>query len=128
MDISLFLAQAFGIFFVITGLGLVLQPSVLQKLFTRYSSNRADVMMGGVLSLIVGIPLVLVHNIWQGTWEILVTVIVWITFLKGMSRVLLPDMVVSMAHKMQHKHGMVKAMLWIMIVLGAYLMYVGFGV
>ena len=127
MDISLFLAQAFGIFFVVGGLGLVMKQDVITKFFTRYTSNRADVMIGGFVALLVGTPLILIHNVWEGTWEVVVTVIVWVTFLKGVIRILAPDYVVALAHKMQHQEGLVKSMLWLMVALGGYLMYVGFG-
>jgi len=129
MDISLFLAQIFGIYFVIGGVGLILKPKTLPKFINKFSSNRVDVMMGGFLALIIGAPLVLIHNIWDGTLlQTVVTVLVWITFIKGAARILMPDAVVMLAQKMEHKPNVVNAMLWIIVVLGGYLLYVGFGV
>tara|TARA_B100000745_G_C20139723_1_gene390723 strand:+ start:135 stop:524 length:390 start_codon:yes stop_codon:yes gene_type:complete len=129
MDLSLFLAQVFGIYFVIGGIGLILKPKTLPKFIQRFSSNRVDVMMGGFLALLIGAPLVLLHNIWDGAvYQTVVTVLVWLTFLKGAARILMPDAVVTLAQKMEHKPNLVNAMLWLMVVLGGYLLYVGFGI
>ena len=128
MDVTLFLAQAFGLYFLIGGLGLVLNQSSLKSFIARFSSDRASVMMGGFVALLVGIPLVLIHNLWGGTLEIIVSVLVWITFIKGAVRVLVPDMLVKMSENLSNKIGMIKLMVWIMVAFGAYLTYVGFGI
>ena len=40
-------------------------------------------MMGGFVAMIIGIPLVLIHNLWGSTLEVTVSILVWITFFKG---------------------------------------------
>jgi len=124
---TLFLAQAFGIFFVIAGLGMILKESSMRTLVTKLSSDRTSVMLGGYFSLILGIPLVLVHNVWGTPLEMIISALVWITFLKGVTRVLMPDLIIKLSSTFADNMGMMKVLIWLMVALGAYLVYVGFG-
>ena len=42
----------------------------------------------GMITLLIGLPIVLLHNIWIGTLPIIVTVFGWIIVLKGCLRIL----------------------------------------
>lgn len=126
MDISLFLAQVFGLYLLIGGVGMLLHPYATQELLGRWSSDRVVVFLGGFVALIIGIPLVLIHSIWEGTWEIVVTLLVWIIFMKGVVRVLAPDAVVGWVMLIASRPRLLKSLLMVMTLVGAYLAYVGF--
>ena len=127
MDISMFLAQAFGLYFVISGIALLVNQDLVKGLIKKFSSDADSVAIGGFVALVIGVPLVLVHNVWEGSWQILVTVLVWLTFLKGVIRVLAPHAVVSWSKQFGAMPGLVRALLLIMVVVGLYLLYFGFG-
>jgi hypothetical protein len=127
MDITQFLTQAFGLYFLIGGLGLVLKQSSLKSLIARFSSDRTMVMRGGFVALIIGIPLVLIHNMWGSSLEIIISLIAWAAFLKGVFFILMPDMTTKMMDTLSENIGVIKVMLWLMVVLGGYLTYIGFG-
>ena len=126
MDTSLFLAQVFGLYFLIGGVGMLLHPYATRELMTKWSSDRVIVFFGGFIALLVGTPLILIHNVWEGTWEILVTIIVWITFLKGVVRILAPDAVVNWTTLVASRPNVLRGMLVFMTLVGVYLCYVGF--
>lgn len=127
MDVTQFLAQAFGLYFIIAGLGLVLKKSSLKSLMARFSSDSTVVIMGGFVTLIIGVPLVLIHNVWGNSLEIIVSLIAWVVILKGITLVLMPDMTQQMVSRISNKIGVLEIVLWLMIILGGYLTYVGFG-
>lgn len=127
MDITLFLAQAFGIYLVIGGVAMLAYPQAMDKLATMLSSDRASIMMGGFVALVVGVPLVLIHSLWNTTLEIIVSVLAWLTFLKGAVRLLLPDMVASWTKAFMKNQNAIRIILVVMVVVGAYLCWVGFG-
>ena len=128
MDISIFLAQALGLFLVISGVALLVRPQAMKDLTDVFSGNRAAVMMGGYLSLIVGIPLVLVHSVWDGAlWQTVISVLAWLTLVKDVVRVFAPDTVVSWGRALQRSMGLLKLIILVMVLVGLYLLYVGFG-
>lgn len=125
MDLSLFLAQAFGLYFVIAGAAMLLQPRLVQSII-GYMSDRERVAMSGFLILIIGVPLILIHNVWDGSWAVLITVIAWITFVKGLVRVLLPDTVLSWTTSLGNQPRLMKLLVLLSLLVGLYLLYVGF--
>ena len=128
MDITLFLAQAFGIYLVLGGVGLLLYPHIRTELIERFSADRTVVFIGGFVALLIGTPLVLIHNIWDGgTLEVIVTILVWLTFLKGVVRMLAPDAVSGWALLLESRPNLLKALMVLMVLVGLYLLYVGFG-
>ena len=128
MDISIFLAQVFGLYFVIVGSAMFLHPYMTKKMIIMGSSDRSIIFVTGMISLLVGIPLVLLHNIWDGSWRVVVTIVVWLVLIKGIVRVFAPDTVFSWALMFLEKPRLLRGFIVLLIILGLYLMYVGFGV
>ena len=127
MDISVFLAQAFGLYFVIAGLALLLQPQAVRELIRTFSGSPANIMMGGFVSLLVGVPLVLIHNIWDGApWQTLITIMAWLALLKGVVRIFMPDIVIRLSLGLGRNEALTKLLLVIMVLIGIYLTYIGF--
>jgi hypothetical protein len=126
MDISLFLAQAFGLYFVIGGIALLVRPKGIVMLKETLGTPRS-IYLTGFFALMVGIPLVLIHNIWDGSWRVIITIMAWLALLKGVARVFFPEMVVDWLQNLASNEGMVKVLVWLMILVGLNLLYVGFG-
>ena len=126
MDVTLFLTQAFGLYFLIGGLGLVLHQASLKAFVRHFSSDEETIMMGGYLSLLIGVPLVLIHSMWATPMESTISILVWLTLLKGASRVLMPGAVMQMSQSFLENTQLLKMLIWFMVALGACLTYVGF--
>lgn len=127
MDISIFLAQAFGLYFLIGGVALLMNPELTNGIIKKYASHADDVAMGGFLALLVGIPLILLHNVWDGTWHVLVTLVVWLVFLKGVVRVFAPRAVTVWSNTLGKQQGVLRLLLLTTIILGIALTAFGFG-
>lgn len=126
MDISLFLAQVFGLYFLLAGVAILIRPTATVELF-QLVANRNATFISGFIALMVGVPLVLLHNIWDGSWRVIITILVWLTLLKGMIRIFAPDLVANWADMLISYPRLVRHMIWVLIILGVYLMYLGFG-
>ncbi|MEZ4200203.1 MAG: hypothetical protein R3B69_01185 [Candidatus Paceibacterota bacterium] len=128
METSMFLTQAFGLFYVIGALALLMHKNFMRDLAQSILVKREMIIFGGFLTLIVGIPLVLVHNVWEGEpYVIIVTISCWLTFLKGVIRVWFPDFVSQMGTQLVAQATAIRAVSFIMLLVGVYLCYVGFG-
>ena len=59
------------------------------------SKDKTHIMFTGMLSLIIGLPVIILHNIW--TFDVLgfVTFIGWTSTLKGVVRIAFPSFVVK---------------------------------
>ncbi len=87
------------------------------------SKDETHIMFTGMLSLIIGLPVIILHNIW--TFDVLgfVTFIGWISVVKGVVRIAFPSFVVK---KMESYNSESKVWLITAILIGAGLMYCGY--
>ena len=125
MEISIFLARVFGLYFVIMALALLVRPQGMNLLIETLKTTRV-IYVSGLFALMLGIPLVIIHNVWDGTWRVVVTLIVWLVLLKGIFRVLFPGKIVAWVQGLAANTGLVKALVWLMLAIGLYLVFVGF--
>ncbi len=125
MDTSLLLAQVMGILFTTIGVGMALNMSSMNKLFADMLKSPGLLYFAGVLNLVLGSLVVLHHNIWTGGWVVLVTLIGWMALAKGFLWIVFPDQQAKIAKSVITASG-IKLGTLVTLVLGIYLLYVGF--
>jgi hypothetical protein len=79
----MFLARVLSLYFVIMGLGLLLRKDHFQGIIQEFFSRKASVFLGGLLVLIVGILMVVVHPRFTPDWRSWITAIGYLSLLKG---------------------------------------------
>ena len=90
MDLSTFLAQLFAVLYLTVGLGILMQKDHYKKVYKEALSSSVVMMYGGAASLMFGFIIVSFHNVWEGTWEILITLVGWMGLFKGFVLILSP--------------------------------------
>ena len=124
MELSIFLAKVLGLYLLILALAALLNRKHLPRVIEELSQNLALVFMSGAMSLILGLLLVLSHNVWTSDWRVIITLVGWLTLIRSVGRVPAPGRVASVAGKLGS--GLITPMLVVFLLLGAYLTYVGF--
>jgi hypothetical protein len=87
MDISIFLAKALAIYFIVVSLSLLINGAKMRDILEDCLNDKTLLFILGILALIVGILMVLVHNIWVADWRVVITLLAWASLLKGIARV-----------------------------------------
>lgn len=125
MELSIFLAQAWGLYMTLACLALLINKGSLKSLLGSMDSDGA-VVMTGALSLIIGVLSVLAHNIWSGpAYVIVVTIFGWLALLKGFVRMAWPGHTRKMLDDIMQGGG-ANVLLVIALIVGVYLVYSGF--
>lgn len=88
---SEFLAQAFSLYFVVMGLAVLINRGEWLSIIDQFFENKAVLLFSGVFTLILGILLVLSHNIWVMDWRVIITFFSWTTFIKGVGLLVFPE-------------------------------------
>ncbi|MCX7114931.1 MAG: hypothetical protein NTW08_03335 [Gammaproteobacteria bacterium] len=91
MEGSFFVSQIIGLILLATSLGFMLHPHHYQKVFHEVMSQASLKFISGMIPLIFGTLLILTHHTWHAPWDILVGVLCWLIFLKGVCRIVLPN-------------------------------------
>ena len=127
MPLTILLAQLFGLFLIVKGLFVLLRTSEVQKMLRDTRDNRPLLYVMGIASTFFGLILTLSHNTWGSTPEVLVSLIGWITLLKGIMTLFAPHMLLNLIRPMTSTQTDMRSFGSIVVLIGFYLVYVGFG-
>lgn len=97
---SLLIAQTMGFFLLFMGIILLARAQYYKGLLASVKVCRAAVFIGSVFALILGITLVLVHNLWVWNSSIIVTILAWIVLIKSLLWLGFPDWMIELNHKL----------------------------
>ena len=121
---SIYIGRIFGTFLFFSSLAFLLDSTHYRKVVKEVLSKPAFVAITGFLAFLVGLIMVIFHNVWNQGWETVITIVSWLVLLSGAFRLFFPKTVVDMG-----KHLQDTSLLWcywIGLVIGAYMMYMTF--
>lgn len=122
----MFLAQVMAIYFIAAGVSMLAKKEAIKRLIDDFASHPYQMYYAGFYILIIGSLLVLSHNVWDGTWRVVITIIGWLTFLKGLAYLWVPQKSLVKMLRLFEKSTWYTVGSWIMILLGLYLAWIGF--
>jgi hypothetical protein len=76
--------------------------------------------------LIVGTLVVVSHTVWEADWRVIVTLIGWLAFIKGIVRVVFPKLAMRFDGKIAKKPFLLKIFAIIILLLAAFLCFAGY--
>ena len=79
---SIFFIKFFGYFMFLTGAVLFLSKEA-RAIILENMKNDSFIMLTGYMTLLIGIPVVILHNVWEFSVLGLVTFFGWSSLLKG---------------------------------------------
>lgn len=130
MDTTVLLAKFWGLLLVVTlscfALSLCFNNK-LTKFLQRLAEDQALIFFGGFISIVLGCATIALHNMWGTTNEIIVSLIGWLSLVKGATRMIMPELIMKTTMKMQANKKSFALPFIISIVLGIYLLSIGFG-
>lgn len=123
MNLSNYLAEVWGITIVVVSLALLIKPKRLEKLFAEME-DEATMFLWGKVSLVIGIAMVLIHNLWVKDWRIIVTILGWLSLLKGLDVLFLPGHMRKRWAKMENRQW--RLIFVFLLFIGLVITYLGF--
>lgn len=121
---SLFLAKLMGLFMLIIALALLINFHKVPKLVKEFTKNHVLVFASGIPVLLLGLLVVLTHNVWVNDSRVIITIMGWLMILKGIVRLSMPEKLAALISRISPRGYFV--LLLITLLLGAYLALFGF--
>jgi len=90
MSTSIFLAKLLGTSMLVISVGLFFNRDFFQGILEDYCKNAALVFLGGVLALVIGLSIVLTHNVWELSWRVIITIYGFVGIVKGIWLIVFP--------------------------------------
>lgn len=125
MDVSILLARLLGTLFLAAGLGLLVNPTHYRKMLTSFLADPGLYYFSGALALVAGVAILLFHNLWVADWRVAITVIGWLSLLKGLVRLLAPQAGMQVAGLFEARGALIGGGI-VITALGAWLCAMGF--
>ena len=91
MDLSIFLAKALGIWMTISGVALLKNPESIKTIGHELAKEKMPLFISGMFALLIGILLVVSHNVWLLGWPLWITLLGWASLIKGISFLVFPN-------------------------------------
>lgn len=126
METSLYLARLIGPFLVLTALPVFVDPRGLEALGREFVASRALLFLAGMLSLVAGIAILNVHNVWVAGWPVVITLLGWLALAAGIVRTAFPGIVAEFGDTLLANRTAVVALTVVQVALGLGLCWVGY--
>lgn len=120
--------QLVGLIYLAVGIGILIHPEFYRKLLADFSQNLSASYLGGVMALVIGYVLVFYHNTWAYSWPVIITIVGWLSLIKGLWILVSPSSAFDMAKSFKRNKTYLLVCGAILAVFGVILMYVGFWV
>jgi len=121
MEISIFFARLWGSFFIVFGALFIITKQLGKTI--EMTDDKAFVISTGYITFLMGLVTVILHNVWELNWKIVITLLGWSTLIKGISKIGFPELIHKQAQRFK-KNQWVSAV--ILILLGAFLFWMSF--
>ena len=105
---------------------MLLNINFLPKLMGQVANDPALMFVSGVITFVVGLAIVRVHNFWKGGWPVVVTVLGWLALLGGLARMLFPIQLTAMVAGSAHNTGFLIGESVVFLALGGFLSFKGY--
>ncbi len=89
MEISIFLAKFIGIYLIIEGLLALLMHKEIIPIISEIKNKAGFLLLGNIIT-IIGLLIVISHNIWVSYHQFFISLIGWIILIKGLLIIFLP--------------------------------------
>jgi hypothetical protein len=126
MDISLFLAQVMGPLLLVIGLGVLMNKKHYQDVVREMVKDKDTNYFRGTIALVLGLLIVITHNVWVSDWPVVITLIGWLGIVKGAGLILFPKQIGELAKNKALIEGALSVGAVVVLLIGAYLGYIGF--
>ena len=124
---TIFLGRLIGLFFILAALFMLMHKQSLVATVFRLIQDRPLLLLIGMIASIVGLAMVLGHNVWAGgILPVVVTLIGWTILIRGLLLLFLSTEALAIFFEMFHFEDLFYVYAAITLVLGLYLTYAGF--
>jgi len=109
------------------GIAMLVNRELFPVIVDQISHDYGLIVLSGILSLLAGIAIVRVHNVWSGGWQVIVTVFGWLAILGGLARMWVPQFAGPIADSFTAGPAALLIAAVVLVALGGFLSYKAYG-
>ncbi len=90
MTLSIFLGRVLGLYLIIVGFFYLSRRNFIQRVSAQVFDNESLALISAIISLIIGLLIVVGHNVWEWNWTLTITLLGYLSLIKGLARLFIP--------------------------------------
>ena len=126
MDTSILFAKFLGPTMLVSGIAVLVNRKNIHAITEEFLNSPALIYLAGFLALLLGLAILIFHNVWVAGWPVIITIFGWIALGAGIVRMSFPALVKKIGTAMMARGALITIATAFNAVLGAYLTYMGF--
>jgi len=123
---SKLIAGLIGPLLAALGCAMLVNLEIFPVIIDQISHDYGLIVLSGILSLLAGIAIVRVHNIWSG-WQVMVTLFGWLAIAGGLGRMWMPQMAAPIARTFTASPSVLIVPAAVLLALGGFLSFKAYG-
>jgi hypothetical protein len=123
-NISIFLGKFWGWYLIIFFFILSFNPKRIIQIIKDLKDQKF-VIITSFMAIIIGLINILIHNIWESNWTIIITLIGWISLSMGLSLFIFPSKTVKWLNFINIKF--VQLLYMLLFLIGIFLLSMAYG-
>lgn len=125
MDMSILLAKFWGWYLIVFFVILSFNPKRIKQIFNDLRDEKF-LIIASFVAIIIGLINILLHNVWEANWKLIITLIGWIALFKGLALFTFPRQTVKRLNYINVKFVQVIYML--LFLLGVFLLNIAYNI
>ena len=123
MNIANTLAVLMGSALVLVGITVFNKP-YFNAVMADLANSEGLLWLTGLITFVMGTVIVALHNVWSADWRVIVTLLGWLTVVKGAVIVLVPSSMLLLYRRFLSNHLLTYSGIYA-VVLGGLLVFLG---
>ena len=123
--LTLRLATAYGVGIFVVALAAIAGPARFAAAIADFERSAGLTFLGAILAVIVGLGMVMLHNLWTDPTAILVSLLGWVVLAKGVLVLAVPEGLLKLAVAVTSPQGRMRIWGAIMLVLAVVFLVLG---
>jgi hypothetical protein len=119
------LASIWGLYLIVAGVGIIGDRDVYVRAVADYRTGAILGMITGALAFMAGAVTVALHNEWTSPLAIAVSLLGWLSLIKGMVWLAFHKGAVALAERLPAYRGLAPAAGIVLVAFGGWLLYSG---
>ncbi|KTD67676.1 MULTISPECIES: hypothetical protein [Legionella] len=126
MDTSKFLSKVLGIYLIVISVAILINMHQFTIYVQALLKDAPLILVLGFWTFILGLLMVVSHNVWQWSWRLLITIISWLILLKGASMIFYPHYIDQATVLFVQNESIAYSAIGFDLIIGIILCYLGF--
>jgi hypothetical protein len=126
MEHSMLIARILGPLFIVVTVGVLSNLDYYLKMINGFIAKPIILYMGGVMALFFGLLIVEFHNVWIAGWVVIITLLGWISLLKGCLLLMAPESTIRMFKEYAKNTTAIRGQVACGLLIGIYLTFMGY--